>query len=386
MGMSHLTKLFQRSGIEIQTIGLPLQNNTQYNVSIDLATIVVPLMRLSRSRSEFTTRLHDFLVDNRCISMLLIRAYEVKAYLDLFAPRMKIDAKKERLRRRRSNSSVPMTEQMQLSEIRGLISNTFIVTLSKMDSSFRTRCSTVDTTLVGEGEIKCLLFRKHMSRPYLPHIIMSNDNDVLLMMLLHEPTGNTIRTAIHYRPQPPHGRMFLISHQVTINERILTYPPKTARWLLICWTICLCGTDFVVPLRAINRLRRKYLLSQCIRKFDQRTKLQKHESLNSEGVLIALNELADLCRTDDMPQDISPSRVEQVVRWCYRVYWNVLYLTDLPVDFYKPKREHFYTDRMMGVNAYVNSATITAQCLHLAFNCRRVETMTQYRALCMGDT
>lgn len=222
-------------------------------------------------------------------------------------------------------------------------------------------------------------------------VILSNDNDVILMMLMHHKSSNgcggsrTTPETLFYRAMFYDKSKSSISHfvelqRVSFGSNCLLRNVVN-KWIVLLWFVCCCGTDFVSHVRPFSIGRRIKIFDRCLIRGLARTALW----LRSEDTKFCLRNflsevrwfvrlvvesctdrsIAAIREHDDATSDRQcSSNFDQssiakdrnlsqmrVVNWLVRLYWNILYLIDLPLDFYN--KPNFRTDETVSVNCYV---------------------------------
>lgn len=225
-----------------------------------------------------------------------------------------------------------------------------------------------------------------------PVVILSNDNDVILMMLMHHKSSNggggsrTTSETLFYRAMFYDKSKSSISHcvelqRVSFGSNCLL-KNVVNKWIVLLWFVCCCGTDFVSHVRPFSIGRRIKIFDRCLIRGLARTALWLRsedtkfclrnflsevrwfvrlvvESCTDRS--IAIREHADVVANDlhrcssnfeqsATAKDRCLNRT-RVVNWLVRLYWNILYLIDLPLDFYN--KPNFRTDETVSVNCYV---------------------------------
>lgn len=419
MGVTNLVRYLKEAKIDIKTNKIP----ERYHLSVDLATIIVPIMQQSADSKDFVTRLRGYLMQNGQLILLLLNAREVSIHLDMFSPRMKIDTRDNRRYKRYSNEhntaarskELPKSNTnnqghhqhnneikhpIQLREIRHLIASTILNAMSEFDQTFAHRCS-FDVHRIGEGEVKCMSYN-NMCCPSLPNVILSNDNDVLLMILLHE-SGNRIEENFHSCTAPNYYRVMmyrnhtirakgdtLIFHRFELDsiepygtDNLCLNVKDRGRWILVVWIICLCGTDFVPAVCTITQNCRKMLLARCIANFKQhQIDIEGYRRFNFDNFFTVMQLFfaiitgkeknfynddgrkkrftVSMAKNDQVRfSDYAIKRLDKMAKWCARVYWNVLYFIDLPIDFHLKDKRMFDSNHQISVNIYIENESIS---------------------------
>lgn len=367
---------------------------------------------------------------------------------------------------------------VKLRDVREIIPRVILMALCCRDRTLLDRCI-IETDTIGEGEIKCM--RSAMQSNTLgdrrQKVVLSNDNDVILMMLMHQP--DTMLSSGDLDPIDSHQRTLF--YRVLINDTVLPmhssmvrtgernnaqFRPSRAvvpvdvksirltrqrivvdrqsiicrlslnhRWRFLLYLICCCGTDFVSPIRPFSPNRRIEIFNAChaglgVPPMDQKTDIDHRERINGRdrasctaqrfacsstepirtrhcrsmcptntisfdifldelrrfigrvNLFCTKNEIADRKKRvndnrfyDDVGENyqhhvrrgypgnengvsfVTKRRLTLVASWIIRLYWNILYLIDLPVDFFKEPR--FPSDLNMLVNCYVPNEYIS---------------------------
>lgn len=385
MGVNNLLNFLRQTNVRANT-RLHIDLERSYDLFVDLAIIVVPLMQRAKSVAHFEQLLSNtFGGEQNKLVDLIIGARSVSMYLDMFSPKMKIETHNTRCvkmlieresnrngdKQKSSGKSVRLNV-VKLRDIRPLLSTMIVAFLEQADATIGERC-TIDTDLVGEGEIKC--FRSALNRSDPKDVaILSNDNDIFLMLMIH-----------YHRLVPPDRPKDHIFYRIQINdsadtltdiniqkisidrESVLNRIPVGSRWCVLLWLICCSGTDFVSPLRPFSTNRRVEIFQHCL--FDGCSSLESHDrSFSFNNFLRELRRFVSVVEAkcsssvDRLGKLEGCSRIEAfsrnrhrsiffVTTWIVRLYWNLLYIIDLPVDFFH--RPRFDSDENMMINGYV---------------------------------
>lgn len=272
---------------------------------------------------------------------------------------------------------------VKLRDIREIIPEIILCALLRKDRTLVDRC-VIETDVIGEGEIKCMRsaiidkFVLHANSISSSVVILSNDNDVILMMLMHQPkivTDPNV-TTLFYRVTVNDASVKSIVritiHRIVMDSSsVLRQFPTCERWRLLLWLICCCGTDFVSPIRPVSPARRVDIFNACLRNdrsLINREKFTMDNFLNELKRFVGLIDSLYTSRgsSNDYDYNIIDSkivvnrnkrRLRLVASWVIRLYWNLLYLIDLPIDFFKQPR--FPSDSNVSVNCYVPNEYIS---------------------------
>lgn len=481
MGVNNLLSFLRSTNVNAENVQR-LMDGVEYDLYVDLAIIVVPLMQRSRSILHFSRLLACAFGaesdtngrvlcrssgDNELVR-LFVRAGKLSMFLDMLSPRMKTETHNYRTTSRnldqsyhvdrvrgvraidRSRMCVDVPESrgvytcgivgdndvcydddllldqlgeveqsrldqkfdfnvrlnvVKLRDVRKIIPDIILASLRQWDATLPARC-TIETEVVGEGEIKCIrsailslsetnsTVRCVSRTEHRPIVVLSNDNDVILMMLMHQSKIIIDRrtTTLFYRvlvnekssyfrsPDQDDvraGELVVASfplrmciQQIMISESSVTRRMATSdRWRLLLWLICCCGTDFVSPMRPFTVSRRVDIFNLRLKRYAEDSLREKNDvvRLNLDSFLVELRHLVTFVENTysvDVSDDShvnsefclrnvgsSYARRMTVAGWILRLYWNLLYLIDLPIDFFN--NPSFPSDDTLAVNCYV---------------------------------
>lgn len=249
----------------------------------------------------------------------------------------------------------------------------------------------------GEGEIKCFRHKDWQNRD-IPTIVLSNDNDVLLMILMHGAMNRlsrktkflriaTIGTTEHCVLQNLSLRklLLLIDQPNCWPERFSTEQMQVYEhnvWILVVWLIATYGSDYVYAIRAESENVTRGWMDAAVRFYRDFTNQVQYIELNPHNYFFVMTILMDVIASTNCANPFAAAMNRQgelfcmnhypleysegvlndrtmssVYHWCVRVYWNVLYLQELPIRF----SENFMTDRHVPVNLYVSKQYINEQ-------------------------
>lgn len=274
---------------------------------------------------------------------------------------------------------------VKLRDIRSMLASVILDTLAIVDRSIVGRC-TIDTEVVGEGEIKC--FRNAINRSDPRDVaILSNDNDIFLMMLIHREklvssaNGAECNTFYRILINDTTDELTDINIQkISIDsDSVLRRIPASRRWCVLLWLICCSGTDFVSPLRPFSPSRRVEIFQSCLFEESRSLSGSVGERNGTDASSLTFNSFmrelkrfvarVERCcskpvvRVNENPSAVSPSlrsrnrSLYSVSTWIVRLYWNLLYIIDLPVDFFR--HPTFTTDASLPINSYVPNVYIS---------------------------
>lgn len=388
MGVNNLLNFLRQTNVRANS-HLHIDLERSYDLFVDLAIIVVPLMQRARSVAHFKQLLgNTFGGEGNKLVELIVGARSVSMYLDMFSPKMKIETHNTRCVKmliereastrtgdkqgQKSRGKSVRLNVVKLRDIRPLLSTMIVAFLSRVDSSIGERC-TIDTDLVGEGEIKC--FRSAINRSDPCDVaILSNDNDIFLMLMIHHHKlvpADRLKTHVFYRVQINDSADTLTDiniQKISIDkESILNRVPASSRWCVLLWLICCSGTDFVSPLRPFSTSRRVEIFQHCL--FDGCSALESQDrSFSFNNFLRELRRFVSVVEAkcsssvERLGKLEGCSRIEAfsrnrhrsiffVATWIVRLYWNLLYIIDLPVDFFR--QPTFDSDENLAINGYV---------------------------------
>lgn len=462
MGVNNIFKFLRQNLIELDSVP-SIEGN--YELYVDLAIIIVPLMQRARNISHFKELLVDtFSRSSSELVSLMLRASTVFIFLDMLSPRMKIETRVRRSLRqsvvanaRAANGAAVSADGcvcgvcpacveanrdrgavrynvVKLRDVRSIMADIIVRSMCTLDPSFALRCF-IETDVIGEGEIKCIRSAIYRARdPALrsarggrdPTIaVLSNDNDVIIMMLMHQYHSlSKLAPSLFYR---------IMFNELTLDVDTFVAPlqyrveiqrvsvdrfslfrttPYASRWRLLLWLICCCGTDFVPPIRPFSVNRRVYIFNACLRLGHARQRVAAippgfgappmpmygngygnngygngfgwppgmagrdcscgfingaygpvcGAAFSMTAFLEELRWFVGLVRNvcscsirsaprGENDRASNAANVTKVAAWIIRLYWNILYVIDLPIDFYVEQR--FATDLSMYVNCYV---------------------------------
>lgn len=394
MGVNNIFKFLRQNLIELDSV---MTINEDYELYIDLAIIIVPLMQRARSIAHFKELLVEtFSTSSSDLVSLMLHAERVFVFLDMLSPRMKIETRVRRSLRQSGKTPCPSGEMagcacgscnacadgfrerssrynvVKLRDVRSIMSGIIVQSMATLDPSFVERCF-IETDMIGEGEIKCIrsaVYRNRDSRnlDHNPPVIsvLSNDNDVIIMMLMHQYHSLTkLSPTLFYRitfnelALETHLQYRVEIQRVSVDRSSLFRTvPGESRWRLLLWLICCCGTDFVPPIRPFSVNRRVYIFNACLRLGYKRPHADNTFTMSAflEELRWFVCLVRNVCSCSSRaPREVDRSgcsaNVTKVAAWVIRLYWNILYVIDLPVDFYVEQR--FVTDLSMYVNCYV---------------------------------
>lgn len=485
MGVNNLSSFLGSNSLQV----VPVKTVDNYDLYVDLAIIVVPLMQRARDVKHFIRLLRetfggsgsvgDSNNDNNTyigrrpneLVNLIIRAKTVSMYLDMLSPRMKIETHRFRnsrsmsekqtaqlpvkifndetavflsnhWRQRDNNTTVTSNSPLlfyrrplnvynsvslsnvfadngssitndattadnyveglpimrynfvKLRDVRESIPEIIQNSLNEWDKNVSARC-VIETNLIGEGEIKCVrsaIIRKQSdSSNDRSIVVLSNDNDVILMMLMHQPS---LLGVLFYRvtindTNNDHLSSLFIQKIILGRDSVIRRVAVHDRWRVLLWLICCCGTDFVSPIRPMSTSRRVEIFNTCLEQYVSMTTMTSSTCNSSVTPLtfftfdtfivelrrflrfIELNYTVNqrvnykCVKFDDVVVETSnlsttstrQRRLTTVAAWIIRLYWNLLYLIDLPVDFFN--EPCFPTDLNVLVNCYVPNEYIS---------------------------
>lgn len=433
MGVNNIFKFLRQNLIEFEAVTVIEEN---YELYIDLAIIIVPLMQRARSIAHFRELLIEtFSSSSSDLVSLMLRADKVFVFLDMLSPRMKIETRVRRSLRQSINStsfpvsttctnseatcdcqgdsmggcvqthSVEVKEEreksrynvVKLRDVRSIMSNIIMQSMTTLDPTFSDRCY-IETDVIGEGEIKCIrsaVYRsrecseKNGERPVIT--VLSNDNDVIIMMLMHQkhiflklPPTLFYRVTFNELALESESQYKIEIQRVSVDRASCFRTMSVAsRWRLLLWLICCCGTDFVPPIRPFSVNRRVYIFNACLRHGCRRRHIEEEFSMNSflEELHWFVRLVRNVCSCSsrsvrsEVDRNGCSANIAKVAAWIIRLYWNILYVIDLPIDFYVEQR--FVTDLSMYVNCYVPDEYISIFSLLYHLSDTRVQFLRQ---------
>jgi hypothetical protein len=481
MGINNISRFF-RGSIETQQ-----QLPRHYNLAIDSTLLLIPMLKVSKTLSEFVVCFERYFDEQNELRRVIVGASEIFVGLDYYYPAMKQDTcrrrqkeyRRQQERQLRTNTESPtqlmkasplsstppptpapppstsssedeasspgstitatispttdarpfQSYTLHLKQVRELIEPLFMRCLTRWRDNNDDEPPRVvfDVQGHGEGEIKCFQHQDWRDKQ-LPTLVLSNDNDVLLLILLHGATSRRslktrfFRVATGLTPSSPTAgnanadeRCLLQSislqrllqpdipvsslppippsyyNQIPQN-RPLAYLRRNCEmhvnefntWVLVAWLIATHGSDYVYAIRGDSELVTRNWLNTCIRFYRDFTAHQHHIELNPHNFFFVMTVLFDVIGSVPNGESQHTYNVEQsfaiagarqrdffsvahlplhlservheydrvamsVYYWCVRVYWNVLYLYELPNKF----AGSFVTDSSMTVNLYV---------------------------------
>lgn len=425
MGITNITRFFKRS-IESRST-LP----SEYNLAIDCTLLLIPILKSSRTVGEFESQFNRYFDENVELRHVIAVANELFVGLDYYYPAMKQDTCRRRQKEYQRTSAAAMAaaamavtqsrprvlieicggngggggargatrDFLHLKDVRELVQSLFERSVPMWrhetladDRVLAWRGTNIDAPIncdvlgYGEGEIKCFKFQAWRN-PCLPTVVLSNDNDVLLMMLMHgamaraSPRTRFLRLALQHTAWSTrlslqrislermlqtnttrHHRRRMTTKQMLVNEHNL--------WMVVVWLIAAYGNDYVHAVHSNSETSMHEWLDTAISHFLQFGDRDHYIILNAHNFFFAVMLLFDsitgpseerdmqyVNRQHDMYThdhetwaDSTPMDDDEVTNavynWCVRVYWNVLYLYDLPVEFHGS----FRTDPDVPVN------------------------------------
>lgn len=301
-------------------------------------------------------------------------------------------------------NEVPVCQFLHLKDIRGYFKELFLqsyqqhATRPNVQISFNLYDS-------GEGEIKCFRYHEWQHRK-LPTLIMSNDNDVLLIMLMHsamheksertkfyrlvmhtqqcgKPMRCTLqRISLHRLLQTEEGPAGVgwSSSPFTHEDAIAMRVNEHNAWILVGWLIALFGNDYVPAIRVANASMIRKWMCRMIRLFNRFTRNAQYIQLTAHNFFFVLSILFDVMNDNreyldrywyyggdsllasyeqdhDIPLPRPIGKIDEyygLYTWCVRVYWNLLYLRDLPIAF----TGTFVTDQHIPINLSIEKTIV----------------------------
>lgn len=440
MGITNITRFFRRS-IESRS-NLP----AEYNLAIDCTLLLIPILKMSRTLCEFESQFTRYFDESAELRHVIGFASEVYIGLDYYYPAMKQDTCRRRQKEyQRSTAALSVADPtahprrrvlvemncgecatartssardfLHLKDVRELVQSLFERCVPAWrDEALaaerllhwrgdryadgyeeRTADATINCDVLGygEGEIKCFKFREWRD-PGLPTVVLSNDNDVLLMMLMHgamtraSPRTRFFRLAMNSSPRSTglrlqrislermlqthatrHYRRRLTARQMLVNEHNL--------WMVVVWLIAAYGNDYVHAIAAHSETSMREWLDTAISHFLRFADRDHYILLNAHNFFFAIMLLFDSITGPSAERDMryadrqhdmythdhelwadaatdesDEESTYAVYNWCLRVYWNVLYLYDLPIEF----RGSFDTDPNVPVNLNIGKSRL----------------------------
>lgn len=424
MGINNIARFF-RGSIEYQHT-LP----RNYNLAIDSTLLLIPLLKTSHTVTEFIECFERYFATQTELRNVIVSASEIFIGLDYYYPAMKQDTCRRRLRdiRRQqqqqqqgvvvattnisrsrylfasplaysSSTSPPTTPSasMHLKQVRELIEPLFLRLLDRWHSEQPTPQSPTPPTTVfdvqgyGEGEIKCFKHQNWRNKQ-LPTVVLSNDNDVLLLILMHGAMNRRSLRTKFYRiattVMNSNGsseyercvlqnlslrRLLRADNSDCIGGTRQMQTHEQNAWMLVVWLIACYGSDYVYAIRAENEATMRKWLSTAM--IFLRDLAHRHQTvpLNPHNFFFVINLLFDaIAATEDGNRQLfcmyhyPPELCEPIQEstdpitwsvycWCVRVYWNILYLHELPIDF----TAGFSLDPHVSVNLYVTKQFVS---------------------------
>lgn len=433
MGIANIRKTIKNS------INSLISFPSNYNLAVDSTLLLIPVLKSSRTCEEFQSNVEKLFSENQKLTQIFAYANEILFSLDYYYPAMKHDTCRKRQkdyqkqhRKLTKNKITVITnaqDSLRLKDVRETIQPLFqrIVT----NYIAREGCKIVfDVEGMGEGEIKCFKYSSWKNAS-LPTIVLSNDNDVLLMMLMHGAMNNFSNKTKFYRLNIINNKknnesqyvlqdLSLHSILYATNDRfepnyITDYQmviDEFNSWIIVSWLIAIYGNDYV------NGVQPKYhnchAHAASKRNYPKewfQTVIRYYKRLVEDGRCIVFNahnffyiitllfraisinfDIAnsnsdtfqcsprEVCTIDNFqdhrfygsPIDKNDSETTSVYYWCVRIYWNVLYLKDLPVNF----DGTYKSDQSMPVNLKIANPVLQE---------RTISKLTNYQLFKIHD-
>lgn len=407
MGITNIKKVFKNSIDSL--VSFP----PHYNLAVDSSLLLIPILKSSRTCEEFQRNVEKLFVENHKLVQIFAYANEILFSLDYYYPAMKHDTCRRRQKdyqkqhkkptRNKSPLITDTRDSLRLKDIRESIRPLFQRLMN--DFIDRKDCKvTFDVEGMGEGEIKCFKYSS-WNNTTLPTIVFSNDNDVLLMMLMHGAMNRFSTKTKFYRLNMHNNKKsgetqyvlqdlslhtilynienFFESNNITHYQMVID---EFNSWIIVSWLIAIYGNDYVNGLQPSfnNHYHTHSVNKNSCSKTWFRTAIRFYRNLVEDGRCIVLNAHnffyiitllfraistdhenntsiscppQDLCTIDRFrdhrfygsPIDKNDAETTTVYYWCVRIYWNLLYLRDLPVIF----DGTYISDRSIPVNLKV---------------------------------
>lgn len=274
----------------------------RYNLAIDFMMLVIPVLKRASDVPSFMLAFHQHFTTWHQFLRVVRDAEQVFVGVDNFRPRMKRGCGEARSARQHCRQQQQQRQQnrLRLRAVRSVLATAF--------SAIRPD-SVVDAVGSGEGEVKCMRFDGWRDRS-LPTVVMSNDNDVLLFMMLR-PARRWYRLAGIDRP------------------RFVGQTAMTCRWTLVTWSLALFGSDYVTALRGSSRVLEP---GDVIRRLLANDDKNHDEEFHRDAFLRCVESMVEAIPTEESSSS-SADNTDRIGCWLVRLYWNVLYLLDLPLRY-----------------------------------------------------
>jgi hypothetical protein len=430
MGITNITKFMSssnRNGGANQCIESQQTLPPRYNIAIDYTLLLIPILKTSHSLDDFKENFHVFFKEQTTMKNAIISADEIFISLDYFHPAMKQDTCKKRKkeyrrqqqcelkRTHRTLIECPLTEVLStpennyqflhLKDIRGCFKELFLQSYQEhaLRPNVQISFNLYDS---GEGEIKCFRYHEWQDRK-LPTLVMSNDNDVLLIMLMHGAMHTKSERTKFYRlvmhAQSNSKPMRCTLQRISLHRFLQTDNPinfnwfseqmsgrlmrtnEHNAWMLVTWLIALFGNDYVPAIRVLDPTMIRKWMFTMIRIFNRFARNGQFIDLTAHNFFFTLSILFDVMNNDrryldrywyyggpiasyehdhdvPLPRPIdSFDESYALYTWCVRIYWNLLYLKDLPITF----TGTFITDENIPVNLNIEKTTIDENTVRL---------------------